>query len=83
MSASATVLYPSAHSWRDFYRAALFETDKTKLAERIAQAEQAIVDRGRQLFGMEMNGTEDEALEDALYALRALKSCLRLNTLAA
>jgi hypothetical protein len=84
MSGSATVLYPnpSAQNWRALYRSALFETDRTKLPGRISNAEQAIVARGRQLFGSCTDDMEDEALDDALYALRALKSCLRLNTIA-
>jgi hypothetical protein len=61
----------------------LFETDHTKLPERISNAEQAIVARGRELFGSCIDTTEDQDLDDALYALRALKSCLRLNTFAA
>jgi len=53
-----------------------------KLPQRIANAEKAIVARARQLFGANANDIEeeDEALDDALYALRALQSCLRLNT---
>jgi hypothetical protein len=46
MSASM-VLHRHAGSWRDLYRAALFETDRNKLAQRIASAEKAIVARGR------------------------------------
>jgi hypothetical protein len=83
MGSTATILYPDVHNWRDLYRAALFETDTAKLASRIASAEQAIVTRGRQLFGAEIKDSEDQALDDALYALRALKSCLRLSPLGA
>ncbi|MGA7291466.1 MAG: hypothetical protein WBW53_15935 [Terriglobales bacterium] len=83
MSGGATVLYPNVHSWRALYRAALFETDRTKLPERISNAEHAIVVRGRQLFGSCTDDMEDQALDDALYGLRALESCLGLNTTAA
>jgi hypothetical protein len=83
MSGDATALYPNVQSWRVLYRAALFETDRTKLPERIASAEQAIIARGRQLFGSCTDDSESQGLDDALYALRALKSCLRLNTFAA
>jgi hypothetical protein len=83
MGSVAAILYPDVHNWRDLYKAALFETDTTRVPRRIAIAEQAIVARGRQLFGAEIHVGEDEALDDALYALRALKSCLRLSTLAA
>ena len=30
---------PVSKSWKELYRAALFETDKSKVSERIAQAE--------------------------------------------
>ena len=80
---SPTILYPNVRNWRDLYKAALFETDKSKMAARIANAEEAIVARARQLFGTGDVEEEDEALDDALYALRALQSCLHLNTSAA
>ncbi len=36
--------------WRQLYRAALSEIDKSKLPERIADAERAVVLRARELF---------------------------------
>ena len=36
--------------WRQLYRAALSEIDKSKLPERIAEAERAVVLRARELF---------------------------------
>jgi hypothetical protein len=83
MSGGATVLYPNVQNWRALYRAALFETDRTNLLERIANAEQAIVARGRQLFDSYADDTEAQALDTALYALRALKSSVLFNTIAA
>jgi 2-keto-3-deoxy-galactonokinase len=67
--------------WRTLYTAALFETDRNRVRERIAEAEQAIVARARELFSAG-NDTieEDQALDDALYALRALQSCLEVQT---
>jgi hypothetical protein len=64
-------------TWRELYTAALFETDRKQIPARIADAEQAIVARARELFAAG-NDTieEDQALDDALYALRALQSCL-------
>ena len=48
----------------------------TLLAERIAEAEKAVVLRARELFqAADDNGEEKEALEDAMYALRALGGC--------
>jgi hypothetical protein len=71
-------------NWRDLYTAALFETDRDRIPARIAEAEQAIVARARELFSAG-NDTieEDQALDDALYALRALQSCLQLQVTAA
>lgn len=77
-------LSPGLWSWRDLYVAALFETDTNRVPARIAEAEKAIVRRARELFS-EGNDTieEDQALDDALYALRALQSCLAMQAVAA
>lgn len=57
--------------------AALLEGDKDKIPFLIDQAERAIVDRARQLFQAEGDHIqEEEGLDDALYALHALKTCL-------
>ncbi len=70
-------------SWRETYTAALFETDKDRIPTRVADAEKAIVGRARQLFSAGTDTIEeDQALDDALYALRALKSCLDLRSAA-
>ncbi len=73
-----------ADSWRDLYTAALFETDRSRISARIADAEQAIIARARELFSAG-NDTieEDQALDDALYALKALQNCLQLQAQAA
>jgi hypothetical protein len=64
-------------SWRELYTAALFETEKDRIPVRIADAEKAIVARARQLFSAGSDTIEeDQALDDALYALRALQNCL-------
>jgi hypothetical protein len=66
--------------WRDLYVAALLESDEQKIPALITQAERAIVDRARVLFGASGdNIEEEEALDDALYALRALSSCLAIH----
>jgi hypothetical protein len=70
--------------WHELYKAALFETDKKKIPTRIAEAEQAIVARARELFFSSTdNIEEDQALDDALYALRGLQNCLGLDSAAA
>jgi hypothetical protein len=67
-------------NWRDLYTAALFETDKKKIPARIADAEKAIITRARELFAAGSDTIEeDQALDDALYALRALQSCLEFR----
>lgn len=63
--------------WHQLYQAALFETDEREVPLRIAEAEQAIVQRAKELFNSPAdNIEEDEALEDALYGLRALQNSL-------
>jgi len=62
-------------AWKRLYTAALFEVDGTKLPERIAQAETALVLRARELFHAPGDNIEEEqALDDAMYALQALRS---------
>jgi len=41
---------PDGRYWRQLYRAALFEINGSKLPERIAEAERAVVLRARELF---------------------------------
>jgi hypothetical protein len=65
----------SSIAWRDLYRAALFELDKTRLPGRIAQAEEALVIRARELFHIAGDNIEEEqALDDTMYALHALRN---------
>jgi hypothetical protein len=64
-------------AWHALYQAALFETDRSKVPDRIAEAERAILDRVKELFVVETDHIEeDQVLDDALYALRALRSCV-------
>jgi hypothetical protein len=59
------------------YQAALFETDRDLILARIAEAEKAILDRVKELFGVNSDHIEeDQILDDALYALRALRNCV-------
>jgi len=68
-------------NWRGLYKAALFETDTSKIPSRIEEARRALVVRSRELFetSPKYDG-ETEAIENALYALQALENCLRSNT---
>ena len=71
----------SKTNWRDLYRAALLELDPSKLAQRVAEAEAVVAARANQLFqDGDGNGEESEALNDALCALRALRSASKFNT---
>jgi hypothetical protein len=64
-------------SWRELYIAALSETDQKRVPTRIVDAEKAIVARARELFSAGADTIEeDQALDDALYALRALQNGL-------
>jgi hypothetical protein len=64
--------------WDEAYRAALVETDDTKLGELIEAARSAIDDRLRELQ-MDHGGTPDErqAIIDAISGLRVLGRELR------
>jgi hypothetical protein len=66
-------LPPSVNRWKTLYTAAILETDKRLLPQRVLEAEEAVKARGREVYG---HGTaeEEEALDDALYALRAFRT---------
>lgn len=65
-------------SWKDLYQAAIFESDLSKLPERIADAEAALVVSARQLFyTADDDGQEAESLDHAMCILRALRSSLK------
>lgn len=67
-------------AWHGLYQAALFETDEREIPVRIAAAEQAIVQRAKELFDSTADSIEEnEALEDALYGLQALQNSLTLG----
>jgi len=69
-----TAFPPCLNRWKTLYRAAILETNKGLLPQRVSEAEEAVRARGREVsYG---NGTseEKEALEDALYALRAFRT---------
>ena len=68
---------PAERSWQTLYRTALFETDRAKAAAYIEEAERAAIARAQHLFYQPTDTIQErDALEDALYALRALKSSL-------
>ena len=59
---------PHSTEWRILYQVAVFETDRDEMDKRISDAEDAIVERIRELFwqtGADVEG-EREALDDAM-----------------
>lgn len=68
---------PSPVNWKSLYRAAILETNPTLVIQRVADAEQAVLARGRELFHISATAEEQEALEDALYALRAFRAAMQ------
>jgi len=68
-------------AWKDLYIVALRESDKNRIPSLIAEAEDAIKMRARALFYSAGDHVEEEeAMNDALYALYALKNCLALHS---
>ncbi len=63
-------------AWHVLYQAALFETDRDQIPQRIAEAEKAVLSRIKELFTANHDHIEEDlVLDDALYALRALRNC--------
>ncbi len=65
---------PVRTDWKALYRAAIFETDTSLASQKAAEAERALLARARELFYAPGSLEEKEDLEDALYALRALRT---------
>jgi hypothetical protein len=76
---------PDAQRWRAAYRAAVLEPKRCTIPQRLSEAEEAIVARRRELI--QESGVEAEiernALDDALYSLRALGYAVENATRAA
>jgi hypothetical protein len=65
--------------WRAKYRSALLKINTPAIEKEISDAEDAIVVRTRELYqqtGPDVE-VERDALDDAMYALHALKSALK------
>jgi hypothetical protein len=65
---------PFLNLWKTLYRAAILETNKRVLPQRVSEAEEALIARRREIFYSSGSPEEKEALEDALYALRAFRT---------
>jgi hypothetical protein len=64
--------------WPRLRWAVLFELDVNKASARIAEAETALVTRARELFQSAGDNIEEEqVIDDAMYALHALRSALK------
>ena len=72
---------PDRPDWKALYRAAIVETDKNALPQRVSAAEKAVVARSREIFYGYGSQDEKESLDDALYALHALRSAWHNSSL--
>ena len=65
----------TTHKWHEVYKAALLETDWSKMGERIQVAEATIEDRRRE-FALNHGGSpeENQAITDAVRSLNVLKT---------
>ena len=68
--------------WKTLYKAAMRETNKRAIPRLVSEAESAAISRSRELVGITEALEEKQALEDALYGLRALRTASQ-NTEAA
>lgn len=62
--------------WKELYIAALFESDKSRMAPKIVEAQQAIVAQRQKSLMSGTNAKERQALDTALLSLQALANCL-------
>jgi hypothetical protein len=66
-------------AWKELYTSALFETDKSKMAGKIIEAQTAILRRRRELMKVGADIRERQGLDTALLSLQALANCLELT----
>ena len=70
--------HDGSRAWAKLYLDAIVEHDESLVAARISEAEQALVLRAHELFHASGDHIEEqEALDDAMYALHALRSALK------
>lgn len=70
---------PIPSDWRDLYRDAILETNQTAACQKVCEAEAAVLSRVRELLYLGGTIEENEALEDALYLLRAYRNVQSLT----
>jgi hypothetical protein len=59
--------------WEKLYRAAVLESDRSKLLHRVEEAEAAILERSRSLSKPGNQGREQDAITRALHILSLLR----------
>jgi hypothetical protein len=64
--------------WYQAYMTALFESDRSKIGEKVRAAQRLMVSRQRQILNQSAVMSEKRALDKAFHALRALQLCLKL-----
>ena len=76
--------------WKQIYLSALFESNKSRIPAKIAEAQRALAARRSDLLrhsvqvsGSSRESGEIQALDSALFALNALKNCLAISASAA
>jgi hypothetical protein len=75
---SAAVSTSPNYNWRELYRSAILEPDSNKVPDLIAQAEQEIIQRARQLFQEAGNNlAEEHALDSAIRSLHLFRSTFK------
>ncbi len=70
----ALPLFADHGDWKSLYRAAILETNKNVIKQKVSAAELAVLARERELFYSGGTREEQESLDDALYALRAFRT---------
>ncbi len=74
---SAVPLCMNPTDWRSLYRAAIMETNRSIVNQKVSEAEEAVMARARELFYDHGSREERNALDAARCALRALRSTLQ------
>lgn len=77
-SESDSTMLHRSQPWYRAYMDALFETDRTRIGERIKRAEQLMIRREHEFLSSQPGSPEQRALANALHALRALRSCFNV-----
>jgi len=66
--------------WRMLCKLALFETSRERIPDRIAEAEEALAKRSRELFAQGPDASKERRdIENALCSMKALSYCLGLQ----